>query len=112
MFREFVLSNPSLGPGSPAIDTCSGDSGGPVYWFAQRYDHEGNLGVHRFLVGITSRALAGVDQSFGQCGGGGVYTAVVHGDVLAWLAGLGIHFSFGIDPADFAEVPVATDNRQ
>jgi len=65
--------------GSPAwqIDTCKGDSGGPVYT---------ELGESRALVAITSRPT---DNSLSLCGDGGIYT-LLDGDVLTWLSGFGI----------------------
>lgn len=101
-FKEFVLSNlPSTF--AAAKDSCDGDSGGPVYWFAGGRDREGKAGVHRFLIGITSRGLAGVPQ-FGStaCGGGGIYTAVGDVELLGWLAANGAPLQVGSGARDFA----------
>lgn len=50
-----------LGAGGGGIDSCNGDSGGPLYLVTERGD---------FLVGITSRAT---DDATTLCGGGGIY---------------------------------------
>jgi Trypsin len=87
MFREFaMLSGSAAGRG---VDSCGGDSGGPV--FAMRQEQGGK--TVPILVGITSRGLRGVRQGFGssECGGGGIYTAVATHSVLGWLADQGIN---------------------
>jgi uncharacterized protein (TIGR03382 family) len=50
-----------LGAGGMGIDSCNGDSGGPLYLTTDY----GN-----FLVGVTSRAY---DNATDPCGGGGIY---------------------------------------
>lgn len=50
-----------LGAGGMGIDTCSGDSGGPMYLLTDY----GN-----FLAGVTSRSY---DDSVKPCGDGGIY---------------------------------------
>jgi secreted trypsin-like serine protease len=50
-----------LGAGGGGIDTCSGDSGGPMYLLTSY----GN-----FLAGVTSRSY---DSSVKPCGDGGIY---------------------------------------
>jgi hypothetical protein len=92
-FREFVLG--SAGPSSTPVpvDTCNGDSGGPVFWFPP--DSVGVDGKSfqplPAVVGITSRALAVADHLPGMlCGGGGVYTAVGHSAVIDWLWSIGV----------------------
>jgi hypothetical protein len=50
-----------LGAGGMGIDTCSGDSGGPMYLLTSY----GN-----FLAGVTSRSY---DDSVKPCGDGGIY---------------------------------------
>ena len=50
-----------LGAGGGGIDTCSGDSGGPMYLLTSY----GN-----FLAGVTSRSY---DDSVKPCGDGGIY---------------------------------------
>lgn len=93
-FREFVLG--TLGAGSVAspVDTCNGDSGGPVYWYppAQTDALTGKVFFPPpALVGVTSRALVFADHLPGMlCGGGGVYTAVGHSDVLNWMLSSGV----------------------
>jgi hypothetical protein len=101
-FREFVLADPRAGPGANPADSCGGDSGAPIFWVPPSPTAgavpsptagaaEENPKSVRFLVGITSRALDGVRHNPGTtCGGGGIYTAVGHPDVIRWLAGQNI----------------------
>jgi len=85
-FREFALSN-ALVRGGRLVDTCSGDSGGPV--FLVRKDSDGKDSYA--LVGVTSRGLNNVRRIAGlPCGGGGIYTAVGHSDVIKWLTEHGV----------------------
>ncbi|WJI42194.1 trypsin-like serine protease [Mesorhizobium sp. C120A] len=102
-FREFVLSD-LISSAVPGVDSCDGDSGGPVYWFGKTMGHDGIEEVHRFLIGITSRGLSGVPQ-YGatSCGGGGIYSVVGHVDVLAWLSVNGATSSVGLNARHFAE---------
>ena len=110
-FREFVLSD-LVSATVPGVDSCDGDSGGPVYWFGKTVDLDGTEKVHRFLIGITSRGLSGVPQ-FGTtgCGGGGIYSVVGHVDVLAWLSTNGATLSVGLNARQFAEDPGPTAQR-
>lgn len=92
-FREFVLADPGAAPGANRSDSCGGDSGSPIFWVPP--SPAGVIDVksapRRFLVGITSRALAGVSHNPGTtCGGGGIYTVVGHPDVILWLSAQGI----------------------
>lgn len=57
--------------GGDGIDSCSGDSGGPLFV---------RLGDETFLFGVTSRASLPASQ---PCGGGGIYTRA--DAALAWL---------------------------
>jgi Trypsin len=102
-FREFVLSGlvTSIAAGA---DTCDGDSGGPVYWLFPGRDLQGAARLRRFLIGITSRGLAGVPQ-FGAtgCGGGGVYTTVGSVEFLGWLAANGAPLEAGPGARHFAQ---------
>ena len=50
-----------LGAGGGGIDTCSGDSGGPMYLLTS---------YGTFLAGVTSRSY---DDSVKPCGDGGIY---------------------------------------
>ena len=95
-FREFVLADTSAGPGTNRPDSCGGDSGAPIFWIPP-LPATGGLNPtdvkssQRFLVGITSRALDGVQHNSGTtCGGGGIYTAVGHPDVIRWLTANGV----------------------
>ncbi|WP_181763133.1 S1 family peptidase [Mesorhizobium sp. B2-4-13] len=103
MFREFVLSD-LVNAAALGTDTCDGDSGGPVYWFGVVKTKDGTEEIHRFLIGITSRALAGVPQ-FGAtgCGGGGIYTAVGQVNVLVWLSQNGAPMEVGMKARRFAK---------
>jgi V8-like Glu-specific endopeptidase len=102
MFREFVLSD-LVNAAALGVDTCDGDSGGPVYWFGAVKTKDGTEQIHRFLIGITSRALSGVPQ-FGAtgCGGGGIYTAVGQVNVLVWLSQNGAPMEVGLKARRFA----------
>ena len=50
-----------LGAGGMGVDTCSGDSGGPLYLLTS---------YGTFLAGVTSRSY---DSSINPCGDGGIY---------------------------------------
>lgn len=106
-FREFVLSS-LVTAIAAGVDTCDGDSGGPVYWIFPGRDSAGVTRLRRFLIGITSRGLAGVPQ-FGVagCGGGGIYTTVGSVEMLGWLAANGAPLEVGLGARHFAleEVP-------
>ncbi len=96
-FREFVLADTLVPSGRQRSDSCGGDSGAPIVWqpppeWTTR-DRKQPTRREVMLVGITSRALSGVRHDPGTtCGGGGIYTAVGHPDVIEWLR------SFGIQP--------------
>ena len=70
--REFVLFDTAY-----SVDTCGGDSGGPIFV----YEGSGTLAEKKRLAGITSRA---VDPN-GICGPGGIYGFAHTGEVLKWL---------------------------
>lgn len=99
-FREFALSVAGLGSATAKVDTCEGDSGGPVFAFRRILasddpDNAPPAGQperqENVLVGITSRAMQGVDNIPGlNCGGGGIYTAVGNSDVINWLMRQGV----------------------
>ena len=80
-FLEMILSASARTSGSRTADTCSGDSGGPV--FAMRSIQGG---VAPVLVGVTSRPapFPHIDAE-DHCGGGGFYTVVGRTDVITWL---------------------------
>ncbi|EHK80070.1 peptidase S1 and S6 chymotrypsin/Hap [Sinorhizobium meliloti CCNWSX0020] len=60
-------------------DTCEGDSGGPVYVFAQTE-------IALYLAGITSRAY----DLNKRCGGGGIYVKLATPPVIDWLKQQGV----------------------
>jgi hypothetical protein len=73
-FAEMVL-----GDSERHVDSCDGDSGGPV--FLQRNGSES-------LVAIVSRGLP--QSAKGACGGGGVYTIIGRKSVRRWLTAHGV----------------------
>jgi uncharacterized protein YoaH (UPF0181 family) len=101
-YREFALAKGGLTADTPNVDSCGGDSGGPV--FRMDSSHAYSLGngppklakvSRRTLVGIVSRGLIGVTHPYpGFCGGGGIYTAVGTRPVLDWFAQQGVAFRF------------------
>jgi len=68
--REIILSD----QGGNGIDTCAGDSGGPV--FSTR-----DSDAKRRLIAVTSRAK----DAHGTCGPGGIYVKVFSQDIISWL---------------------------
>jgi hypothetical protein len=86
-FREFVLADPRTG-GVDRPDSCGGDSGSPIFWVSPTIRNDAEMTL--FLVGIASRALAGGHIPGTMCGGGGIYTAIGHSDVVRWLGGQNI----------------------
>lgn len=93
-FAEMMLGEP--GTVQPR-DTCGGDSGGPVLMEVLAPDPKFGNALTRVtaLVGVTSRA-APFDQPLanGECGGGGIYTAIGRFSVARWLADNGVKFAF------------------
>jgi hypothetical protein len=76
-FEEMILSD--LGR---KIDSCGGDSGGPV--FLRR-------GQNEVLVAIVSRGLPpSAVGSLDPCGGGGIYTLLGRDSVRRWLTASGV----------------------
>ena len=61
--------------GGDGVDTCNGDSGGPVYFATPRGE---------VVVGVVSRGLADTN---GACGGGGIYERT--DKLVAWLGSIG-----------------------
>ncbi|OWV69641.1 hypothetical protein ATY77_20975 [Rhizobium sp. R634] len=102
-FREFAMGRNSNTPGI-APDSCGGDSGGPAYRMDTDLviDAEGFFTLQiskRTLVGIVSRALAGVVHPYrGYCGGGGIYTTVGTRPVLDWLRSQKVSFIYDPNP--------------
>jgi hypothetical protein len=110
-YGEFALAKGGLAAGAPVADSCSGDSGGPVFRMDSEFSFSlanGSLAKvsRRTLVGIVSRGIRGVSHPYpGFCGGGGIYTAVGTLPVLSWLTRNGVAFEFTekVDDADVAE---------
>ncbi len=73
--HEYIARNPK----GTAVDTCEGDSGGPLLTL------DVEKGSYR-LAGITSRKIP--DGSERYCGSGGIYTSVDTQDVKQWLGNL------------------------
>jgi uncharacterized membrane protein len=87
---EYISVNP---PGIN-IDTCYGDSGGPVYSLSG--------GGVLSLKGVTSRRIAGGKEQF--CGSGGIYVATDVTRVRQWLGsivGIGMPYQWP-RPAGFS----------
>jgi hypothetical protein len=102
-FREFALGRDSNTRGI-APDSCGGDSGGPAYRMDTDLvlDKDGFSTLRlsrRTLVGIVSRAVAGVVHPYrGYCGGGGIYTTVGTRPVLDWLRSQKVSFVYDPNP--------------
>lgn len=73
-YRESIFGARASGA-EILTDSCSGDSGGPAYVSSQ-------AGI--IPIGVVSRALP-ISQPSGDCGLGGIYTALGREDVIAWL---------------------------
>ncbi len=65
--------NGEIGAGGSGIDTCPGDSGGPMYLLTD---------YGEFLAGITSR---GYDDNNFPCSEGGIYTRPDKASIVAWV---------------------------
>lgn len=102
MHREFALKTGEFVSAGRSVDTCGGDSGGPVFFLKARPGVKGG-GGSKVLLGITSRAISGVRHPYpGHCGGGGIYTALGTRAVLDWLQNEGVVF----DLASVNDLPV------
>ncbi|MBK9030519.1 MAG: trypsin-like serine protease [Myxococcales bacterium] len=76
-----------LGAGGGGVDTCPGDSGGPMYL---RSPHGA------FLAGITSRGYA--SNQF-DCSEGGIYTRPDKAELVAWVEqAIGTELEDGLHP--------------
>ncbi|MGE0872194.1 MAG: trypsin-like serine protease [Kofleriaceae bacterium] len=74
-----------LGAGGSNVDTCAGDSGGPLYL---------TTGYGTFLAGVTSRAY---DNALSPCGEGGLYTRP--DKVIDWIEqASGVEVARGPEP--------------
>lgn len=72
-YREMIIGLRRRG--EPSVDSCAGDSGGPVFlpW-------EGR----EIPIGLVSRSVTGGE--LGElCGQGGIYTLLGRTDLIAWL---------------------------
>lgn len=65
--------NGEIGAGGAGIDTCPGDSGGPMYLLTS---------YGELLAGITSR---GYDNNQYDCSEGGIYTRPDKAEIVAWV---------------------------
>jgi endonuclease G len=71
--RQVISPGGELGAGGDGIDSCFGDSGGPLYLLTD---------IGEYLVGITSRGYDDFDPEQ-PCGGGGIY--VRPDAILDWI---------------------------
>lgn len=80
-FFEMMLSSMNRGDATRSPDSCSGDSGGPVF-----VERKIGKDVLYILVAVTSRPapLPHADLE-NHCGGGSINTVVGRTDVLYWL---------------------------
>jgi len=100
-YRELALAVSAPQSQDQRVDTCGGDSGGPVFRFDSDIELAGgevspsSSLLRKTLVGIVSRGVEGVPQPFrGFCGGGGIYTAVGTRPVIEWLRSNDVRFHF------------------
>jgi MYXO-CTERM domain-containing protein len=62
-----------IGAGGAGIDTCPGDSGGPMYLLTS---------YGELLAGVTSR---GYDTNMYDCSEGGIYSRPDNAEIVAWV---------------------------
>lgn len=73
------ISGKEMIAASPPVDTCFGDSGGPLFL-------QNGTGHQMQLAGITSRAYKpAAPGQFVTCGEGGIYVSLEAPDIRAWL---------------------------
>ncbi|MEZ4400356.1 MAG: trypsin-like serine protease [Kofleriaceae bacterium] len=85
-----------IGAGGGGIDTCPGDSGGPMFLV---------LPEGAFLAGVTSR---GYDSNQFDCSEGGIYTRPDKAELVAWIeAAAGDLLEDGLHPhAEAMAIPL------
>ena len=83
--RALARPDGELGAGGMGIDTCNGDSGGPLYLLAS---------YGTYVAGVTSRAY---DNATTFCGGGGIYSRP--DKIVDWIEqATGQHVAHGPEP--------------
>lgn len=89
-FLEMILSASAGGAGARPVDTCNGDSGGPIFAMQKIGDKFAPI-----LIAVTSRPapLRQTDLE-NHCGGGSTNVVIGRTDVLFWLFQNGVTWAF------------------